>query len=475
MSAPRAPLPTPWRVFSLCLLVLFFAAPVLAMDKPDLARLYENSAHDPNQPPVILIHGLMGSTLVDATTRKEYWPGGLGALAFSDYRSLVQMADAEDGNDNLVPGDLVYGIAGVDFYSALVDSLEKVGNFHRGVPGQPAGTGDARRHYYVFLYDWRKDNIEAVRQLHALIEQIRIDYNDPKLRVDIIAHSNGGLIANYYLRYGPTDVLEQPEFTPWDEGDQRIRRLVMLGTPSLGSVRSVERLLYGMRIGLRTIPVEVMASLATPFQSLPHPAVQSIVDVNGNPVALDIYDPEMWKARHWSVYSPEVMTRVRSSGDTIAAGDAAVARLQSLFVQHLHRAQRFELALTARFRRSAVEIAVFGGDCRLTSARGLLVQDASGSRVIFRPAENGPSRITEPGKKPSKADRIDYERLLADPGDGLVTRSSQVGRLPLQPGQTRSDAAALPVAQTFFLCEAHDQLTNNTYFQNNLLYFLLSR
>ncbi len=33
----------------------------------------------------------------------------------------------------------------------------------------------------------------------------------------------------------------------------------------------------------------------------------------------------------------------------------------------------------------------------------------------------------------------------------------------------------LPVSQTFFLCESHGRLTHNLYFQNNLLYFLLSR
>ena len=33
----------------------------------------------------------------------------------------------------------------------------------------------------------------------------------------------------------------------------------------------------------------------------------------------------------------------------------------------------------------------------------------------------------------------------------------------------------LPIAQTFFLCESHGRLTHNLYFQDNLLYFLLSR
>ena len=62
---------------------------------------------------------------------------------------------------------------------------------------------------------------------------------------------------------------------------------------------------------------------------------------------------------------------------------------------------------------------------------------------------------------------------LAEPGDMLVTRDSQLGRgLPTVAGQP---SAFFPLAQSFFLCETHDQLSVNAYFQNNLLQFLLAR
>ena len=68
--------------------VLRWLAPLLAVlvlsscsstpERPDLARLYEAQVDDVRQPPVVLIHGLMGSTLVDKDGR-EYWPGGLNS------------------------------------------------------------------------------------------------------------------------------------------------------------------------------------------------------------------------------------------------------------------------------------------------------------------------------------------------------------------------------------------------------------
>ena len=67
--------------------------------------------------------------------------------------------------------------------------------------GTPAPKGERR--LYVFPYVWRQDNVEQARGLEALIGAIRADYGDATLRVDIVAHSMGGLIARYYLRHGP--------------------------------------------------------------------------------------------------------------------------------------------------------------------------------------------------------------------------------------------------------------------------------
>ncbi len=449
-------------------LLLLAGCSGIGSTRPDLARLYENASEDPNQPPVILIHGLAGSTLVDAKTGKQFWPGSLGALAFSNYRDLARMSSEDREGEGLVPGDLFYGIVGVDFYGALVRGLETVGRFRRGVPGQEVHGVNDRRRYYVLLYDWRKDNIEAVRKLHALIEQIRVDYHDPALKVDIIAHSNGGLIANYYLRYGPGDVLGGGPFTPWNEGGRRVRRLVMLGTPNLGSVTSLERLLYGLRIGVRTIPVEVMATFATPYEALPHPAMQPIIDVDGQPVDLDIYDDAVWRERHWGVFAPDVAERVKGAMATGAEGEAALADLQATFVRQLHRAKRFALSLTAPVPNPGVAIAVFGGDCELTSSRAVLRQGVDGPPLAFQPGDVHPLKTGE--EKPHGT--RDYGRLMLEPGDGLVTRDSQLAKESRDPD--RDGLVFFPIMQSFFLCEKHEMLTANPYFEDNLLYFLLS-
>lgn len=448
----------PWLLLASLVLAGCTAAPA----RPDLARLYEAEAHNPAQPPVILIHGLMGSTLVDADTGKEYWPGGVGTLAFSEYRELARVRAVEESGGGLVPGDLFYGVARVDYYGALVEALERVGRFRRAQPGQPVTGDDDRRRYYVLLYDWRRENIHAVRQLHAMIEQIRKDYGDPDLAVDLLAHSNGGLIANYYLRYGPANVLDEREFVTWDQGPHRIRRMVLLGTPNLGSVISLERLQKGVKMAFRTVPVEVLATMATPFETLPHPDQQVIFGTDGKPVALDIYQPDTWRVRRWGVFSPEVEQRVMAAAPDEETGALQMAELQSYFVRHLDRARLLHRALGQPIHSGGVEVAVFGGDCTLTPGRAVLERDERGERLVVRPED---LRQRVPG--------VDYERLLLLPGDGLVTRESQLGRGLVEGVGAGNDT--FPFAQSFFLCERHDQLSVNPYFQNNLLHFLLAR
>ncbi len=451
------------NLLPLLALALSLAGCATIEPRPDLARLYEGESQHPGQPPVIVIHGLMGATLVHADTGEEFWPGSLGTLAFSDYRALSRMSEADREGQGLVPGKMIEAIGGVNFYSALVGTLETVGRFKRGTPGTPILANDRRR-YYLLVYDWRRDNIEAVRKLHALVEQIRVDYGDPHLRVDIIAHSNGGLVANYYLRYGPRDVLDEGQLTPWSEGDKRIRRLVLLGTPSLGAISSLERIMRGYRFAVRTVPVEVMATFATPFQALPHPLVNAIIDNLGAPVDIDIHNPDLYRKWRWSVFSPEVEARVRASASTPDDGEKAIANLHAIFVRHLRRAERFQNALAVPVPGSTVETAVFGGDCKLTPGRAVFERRGESAQLAFNASEVA-------GKAPG----VDYDRLLLEPGDGLVPRNSQVAKLADDKGSMPGRSPFFSSVQTFFLCESHEQLTGNPYFQNNLLYFLLSR
>ncbi len=446
MAAPR-----PRVVHAVVILLIALLAGCASTRGPDLAALYARAATSPTQPPVVVIPGLMGSTLVDARSGEELWPGPLHALAFSDYARLARIGPEWESGDGVRAGEVIREIGGVDIYGELLTTLEQAGRFREGRPGV-ATTPDDRRRYYLLAYDWRQPNIVAVRELHALIDQIRRDYGDPRLRVDIIAHSNGGLIANYYLRYGPRDVLEDADPQPWDEGRLRVRRLAMLGTPNLGAVASLRRLLEGFRFNVRTVPVEALATFPTVFETLPHPLTRVVYDAAGQPIALDLYDPTIWRDNRWSVFSPEVEARI---AETFGDGDdarAVLAVLRDDFSRHLRRAKRFNDALARPFPRGGLRIAAFGGDCEPTLAGAVLEVEGDRAVLAFRPQD-----VREPQAG------VEYTMLMDAAGDGLVPRTSQ----------DAADFGFVPIDQSFFLCENHGRLMANRAFQNNLLNYLL--
>jgi pimeloyl-ACP methyl ester carboxylesterase len=441
------------KILVLCGICLLSGC-VSVAQKPDLALLYRSSHLNDNASPIIIIPGLMGTTLVNAKG-EEVWPKSASNLAFSRFDELATGLE----NDGIVPGRLFDSLAGIDFYGTLLETLEQAGRYEKskaGIP-VPALLKDKRR-YYVFLYDWRKSNFEAVQGLHDLIEQIRQDYRNPALKVDIIAHSNGGLISRYYLHYGPQTAANRANPTPWTEGESRIRRIAMLGTPNLGSVVSVSRLYQGFRIGVRPIPPQVLTYFATPFEALPSPKAAVFIDSNGTPVELDIYDPALWRRNGWSIFSPAVREEVRKSAPN---ADQAQAQLEARFAEHLLQARNFQYALSRPQALQSTQIALFGGDCRLTGARALVQNDGDRLMLAF-----------EEDQVRAKNKNTDYKQWLLAPGDGLVTRESQLARASNLYVNAKLDRDLFPIAQTTFFCETHELLTANPYFQNNLLYFL---
>jgi len=232
------------------------------VEQPDLTRLYRSTLTNVEQPPVILIHGILGAKLRSAEDGEEIWIGPLRKLLFSDYRDLALGIDPgtlEPLPSTDDPFAITDQAAGVDFYGRIVAMLETAGGYTRGTPDQSVAAQGRR--YYLFLYDWRQDNVASAARLNELIEQIRVDYADPKLKVDIVAHSMGGLVARYFLRYGIQDVLDDNQFPVNLWGKTRVRRVILLGTPNLGSVSALHAFIEGIKVAFGRIPTEVLATM----------------------------------------------------------------------------------------------------------------------------------------------------------------------------------------------------------------------
>lgn len=453
-----------FRLIVVALIAVASAGCNLVQPRPDLERLYSTARENVDQPPVIIIPGLMGSKLASPEDG-EIWIGSLWDLLFSDYRNAALRIDPETllpDPGNVRPVGIAGKFAGRNFYEPIIETLETVGGFRRAEAGSPVDSSG--RYYYVYAYDWRLDNVESVRGLSRLVEQIRTDHGDPDMKVDIIAHSMGGMIARYYLRYGTVDVTEDNEFPINYHGADRVRRIVILGTPNMGSVESMRAFIVGRRIGLRTIPPQVMLTFPSFYQLFPHPLTDWLVDMRGRPFGLDPFDISTWKRFRWGLFDAARRNQIVSEFDDREKGRARLGLLERYFHKHIERGRRFMWSLTVNMDRQPWQLVVFGGDCNLTTARGVVEPIDGRFELRLRPKE-----ISDP------LPGMDYGRLMLEPGDGLVTKTSLLARQTLDPFVPRHKWSDFPVDYPLFLCEDHSQLTNNAFFQNNLLHFLLSR
>ena len=458
-----------YRVFFLGVLLTGCASSPV----PDLKRLYEtrpltrDSTVDAGEieTPVILVHGAFGARLRNRETGDEVWPGGLGSILFHSYEDIALSVDA----DTLLPepsASEAYAItdsaAGKDFYGAIIRTLETAGGYLPGIAGE--SVTDRQRRYYVFFYDWRQDNVETARRLDDLITQIRQDYGHPQLKVDIVAHSMGGLATRYYLRYGRVDVLNDNEFPINNHGAERVRKVILLGTPNLGSVSALQEFLQGFKVGLRRIPTEVLLTFPSAYQLFPHPIRNSLVTADGQQLDRDLFDAEVWRAFEWSVFDPEVRQRILADYDDPVTAEAHLEILERYFSKHIERARRFVWSLSVPVEETSVRYVVFGGDCEQTPAR-VLIEEVNGESVLRLYPED--VQIRDAG--------VDYKKLMLEPGDGRVTRPSLFARESLDPSVPRHRYSFFPLGHSILLCESHDSLTGNISFQNNLLNILLTR
>lgn len=446
---------------------LFAGAGCAGPEAPDLRRLYATGMEPATVPPVIIVPGILGSRLKDAETGQELWPGSSYNILFSARSLALQIdpATLEPRPDHVVAYDLFRSALGTDIYGGILDTLERVGGYVRGQPGHPADPH--QRRYYIFPYDWRQDNVVTARKLDVLIEQVRHDYGDPTLKVDIVAHSMGGLVVRYYLQYGTTDVLDSNEFPASFEGAQKLRTVVLLGTPNLGSVNALASFVTGYRVGLQRIPSESLATMPSVYELLPHPINNWVIDTNGKPMERDLFFAGTWLAYHWSAFDPEVISRIKGGFKDPVQADVYVKTLQKYLGKRLERARRFVWSLGYNQSQQApVKLVVFGGDCSLTPARVVVEQRPGEQQALVRLY---PEDIRNP------VPGVDYSRLMLEPGDGSVTKPSLLARESLDPTVSRSEDIFFPLAYSFFLCEDHEHLTRNVNFQDNLLNVLLSR
>jgi len=436
--------------------------------KPDMSRTMEIARLRRPSHPLIVIPGFLGSKLRDPRTGEVLWGTMANVLSHDQSHLLacpIESGGPEAGVDDLEPFALYESLWGIEYYRKSMRILREAGGYQLGDIAHPKPGDNA----FVFLYDWRKDIVESARLLSQSLDNLKSSLGDPGLKFDVLAHSQGGLVARYYAKYGSADVLGSPmPPPPSGEGARNLNKVILLGTPNQGTLEAFRILHKGLKKVFRPMPPSVTFTMPALYEMLPPPGASILSDLEGKPVPLDLYDPETWVGERFSVFSDEeqaaVKKEMRSAGANPAYLEARNGKNRAFLGRILERARRFHAALRAPLPEGQpVAYYAFGSDCIPTLKSAVAVDEKSGRRIYLDPERHGRDRFGE---------RL--SNLLYGPGDGTVLMESLLnlpeihGSSPAPPGET-----GVRLSSAFFVCESHGLLPNNPIFQSNLLYLLL--
>lgn len=456
---------------------------------PNLARIFESARERRGKRPLIVIPGILGSQIVNRKTGEVVWPSvfrsDVDGLSLPTTPNLEANGDGLEASKIVDVAKLAKLAPEVYVYHYLLRALTDFGGYREGDWENPPEGGD-RDTFYVFAYDWRRDNVESARLLARRVEALKQKLGRPDLRFNVVAHSMGGLVARYAAMYGdrdlaPDTVAPQPDWA----GASFVDKIFMFGTPNAGSMEALSVLLEGYSVteGLRRrvrllnkLSREDVMTAPSIYQLLPHGAQVRFLDENLRPLAIDLYDPEVWRRYRWSAANDpafrESYARGVARGQESPTKPGTLAELDAYFDAVLARARRFHEALEATqpgADEAPVKLFAFGGDCEETLSAVVIIHDEkSGSwSALTRPK----SLKTPDGRKLTRAEVV---RAMYEPGDGRVTRSSLLGL-----GSTRERLSALydtplPLAYAAFACDLHSDLQNNRTLQDNALTLLVN-
>src|SRR2546421_1501035 len=443
--------------------------------QPDLARIFRPATRQTGKTPIIIIPGMLGSRLVNKRTGEKVWPR---AHPKDEDLRLPTSPDLKQNRDDVVATEVVetaklgFPIPEIKVYEDLITTLANDAGYKRGNIDDPPPDG-YQDTFYLFPYDWRRDNVETAQLLSEKIARLKEKLRRPDLRFNLVTHSMGGLIARYYLMYGGTDVLEQAEAKVTWEGAANIGKLILIGSPNEGTMQAVQALVEGFPVAkgglffFGKIEADTSFTMPAAFQLMPHRGSQEFYDGSLQPVTLNLYEIETWRRYHWSIFDPSYRRAATKKMQKMFGPDwqqhfdALLAEREAYLKVVLNRARLFSEALDKKADLATVlKVFIFAGDCEPTLRAALIIENGDQVRTIFRPHQMK--------SKGSGLAQSQVEAKLFEPGDGRITRHSA---LAISHDESISDKANLSF--TIFGCEIHGDLPNNPTFQDNLLSIFL--
>ncbi len=195
--------------------------------------------------PVLIIPGIAGSQLF--YQGEEIWlnTSKMFTDISDDFLKNLSLDNRGSSLNNIVTGDIIREKMEIfEIWTDLIKDLQSTGYIEN-------------QNLFVFPYDWRLDNSHTANLLAGKINNI-LDITGAS-KVDIIAHSMGGLIAKQYIK---------------TFGEEKVGKIFFLGTPHYGAPKTLKTLLFGDNFGIPFIlnsksVKDITTNMSSVYQLLP--------------------------------------------------------------------------------------------------------------------------------------------------------------------------------------------------------------
>jgi pimeloyl-ACP methyl ester carboxylesterase len=198
---------------------------IISNNVPDIIyRPWIGMTPPPEHNPIIIVPGVTGSTLTkDYGDQSELWPN-IAKMAISPTDSFLNDLKLLQGGTPssvrpVIIGDIIRSVGSTDVWASMIATLEQ--------NGYVEGTN-----LFVLPYDWRLSNTQNQSLLNDAVANALA--KSGKNKVNIIAHSMGGLLVKDYIAQNPTAPIDH---------------LFYIAVPHLGAPKAFKTLMYGDTMG----------------------------------------------------------------------------------------------------------------------------------------------------------------------------------------------------------------------------------
>ncbi len=406
--------------------------------------------------PVIFVPGSTGTELRERESKRIVWGRGRQLVlprdgGYSIARPIRHPPDSDESRLEVIDAIRKISLAGIftqEVYGPTAELLEdngyRLGDLDAPEPGDTA---------FLFAYDWRLDHRLAAARLLERLEALRASRGEETLTVDFICQSNGAYICRYLLKYGGAPLEQAEAGTARPPEHLHVRKMILMGNSNGGSLRMLREIHRGRNyislVGRKMLP-EVLFSIPALYQDLPVVRRDLFLDAEGEPMDVDLFEPESWRRYGWSVFDPAVRRRiVRSGGEELFGGEAQQLEYLGRVLDYARRFQQVLVRDVPGF--GPTRYYMLQSNTLETPDRAVLVAGEDGWETLF----TGDKKLKRLGEA---------HRLATALGDGHGTVDSQMWLSP----QEKQALAAEP----FYVDDDHFDLILQPETHRRLLDYL---